>query len=179
MCSNQTPARATAAIGKWKSRTETQLLLANFSPNTQSVLHYGGRGRTRPQGISKTSKGICGPEACVIYLYNLYFRMWKTIKSDRKPLIRVKAKNLWSVRGTVWENRGWGSGRGRGRIPLPPPPDSDSQIQNNQRQTLLNKRHIHCILVFSLPKCSTVALHTIRWVKCNITMSIPYLAKVF
>lgn len=131
------------------------MLPANSSPNAQSGLHYEGRWRTSPQGISKTSKGICGPEACVIYLYNLYFRMWKTIKSDRKPLIRVKAKNLWSVRGAVWEKR-------ERMIPLPPPPDSDSQIQSNLRQPLLNRRHIHCMLVIQYSPPNVPLRHCIQ-----------------
>lgn len=180
MYPNQTPAMATAATGKWESRAETQLLLANSSPNAQSVLHYEVRWRTSPQGISKTSKGICGPEACVIYLYNLYFRMWKTIKSDRKPLIWVKAKNLWSVRGAVWENRGWGEGR-EGKDSTP----SSSRFwltNSKQSETSLTQQKAYSLHIgffqYSPPKCSTVALHTIWWVKCNITMSIPHLTKV-
>jgi hypothetical protein len=40
----------------------------------------------------------------------VYFRMWKTIKSDRSPLIRIKAKDLWVLsRRKSRRGGGWGA----------------------------------------------------------------------
>lgn len=87
--------------------------------------------------------------------------MWKTIKSDRKPLIRAKTKNLWSV----------GALRG-GKVPLPAPPHSDSHVTHQKADSL-------CIRYSLLsPECPTGASHIMPWAKCNIAMSSPYAANL-
>lgn len=66
----------------------------------------------------------------------------------------------------------------KGMVPLPPPPDSDTNLKQPERSLTQQEASSLCVSysIFS-PKCPAHALHIMPWVKCNITLSIPYLAK--
>lgn len=85
--------------------------------------------------------------------------MWKTIKSDRKPLIRAKTKNPWLVGALCG-----------GKVPLPAPPHSASHMTHQKADSLYIRRSLLS------PECPTGASNIMSWAKCNITRSSPYAA---